>query len=244
VAVPAAAPVFLLFKRRRIGSLLIVGGVLAVFAGSLLPLNSLPGNGVDQSMQLPKLPGTSALGLPLGPGSALALPTAGSSTLFDLVRHSIDHPLLTSGVGSIVIDIALRAGGLLIALAALGALACNVVPMMRGFAGLIAGFGLMGTALVAGVVIGEHMRTLNLCSGSACTVDLHAGIWVIGIGFLAVLAGSALGAMRPLAGVFSGISVAATGFGIGVGLAYLVASQHVLDVITQSTLALPRVITP
>jgi hypothetical protein len=235
--------VVLIFTRRRLGSLLILGGVLAVIAGAFLPLSSLPGDGIDQSPALPVIPGTTALGLPVGPGTAVALPTAGSATAFDLVRHAVDHPLLTSGIGSVVIDGALRAGALLIAVALIAAIASNAIPMLKGFAGIAAGIGLMGSAIVAGVVLGEHMRTLNLCAGSICTVDLHAGLWVIAIGFFSILAGGALGAMRPFAGMLSGMSLALGGFGVGAGLAYLVASQHVLDVITHATLSMPAVIT-
>jgi hypothetical protein len=236
----ATAPVFFLFKRSRIGALLILAGVVVVVAGCFLPLNSL--GGLDQSVQLPKLPGTGSVGLPLGPGSSLALPTAGNATLFDLVRHTFDHPLLTSGIGSIIIDLGLRIGAGLIALAVVFAFFCNLVPMLRGLAGLLAGAGLMGTAMVAGVMIGEHLRSQNICSGSLCSIDLHAAVWVVAAGFAAVLVGSAVGSMR-FAGLFGGVALATTGFGMGAGLAYLVANQHVLDVVTQSAQGLPRLIT-
>lgn len=237
----AASPVFFLFRRSRIGALLVLAGVVVVVAGCFLPLNSL--GGVGQSIQLPKLPGTGSEGLPLGPGSSLALPTAGSATMFDLVRHTFDHPLLTSGIGSIVIDLGLRIGGGLIALAVVAAFLCNFVPMLRGLAGLLAGLGLMGTALVAGVMIGEHMRSQSICAGSLCSIDLNAAVWVIAAGFAAVLLGSAVGSMR-FAGLFGGVALATTGFGMGAGLAYLVANQHVLDIVTQSALRLPHVGTP
>jgi len=233
----AAAPVFFLFKRSRIGALLILAGVVVVVAGCLLPLNSL-GDGLDQSIQLPKLPGTGAVGLPLGPGSAVALPTAGNATMFDLVRHTFDHPLLTSGIGSIIIDLGLRIGAVLIAIAVVAAFFFNLVPMLRGLAGLLSGLGLMGTAMVGGVMIGEHMRSQSICAGSLCSIDLHAAVWVIAAGFAAVLIGSAVGSMR-FAGLFGGIAIATTGFGMGAGLAYLVANQHVLDIVTKSAQALP-----
>ena len=228
----AATPVFFLFKRSRIGGLLILAGVLAVVAGSFLPLNSLSGSSIDQSSLLPKLPGSGAFALQLGPGSTLALPTAGNATLLDLVRHTFDHPLLTSGIGSVVIDLGLRIGGGLIALAAVTAFLFNLIPMARGMAGLLGGVGLMGTAMVTGVIVGEHMRSLNICSGSLCTIDLHAAVWVIAAGFAAVILGSAVGSKR-FSGLLGGVALATTGFGIGAGLAYLVASQHVLDIVTR-----------
>jgi hypothetical protein len=239
----AAAPVFFLFKRSRIGALLILAGVLAVVAGCLLPLNGFPGGGADQNALLPRLPGTGAVGLPLGPGSALALPTAGNATLLDMVRHTFDHPLLTSGIGSIIIDLGVRIGAGLIVLAVVTAFFFNLIPMARGMVGLLAGLGLMGTAMVGGVIIGEHMRSLGICSGSLCAIDLQTAVWVIAAGFAVVLIGSAVGSMR-FSGLLGGIALATTGFGMGAGLAYLVANQHVLDVVTQSTLGLPHVISP
>jgi hypothetical protein len=44
--------------------------------------------------------------------------------------------------------------------------------------------------------------------------------------------------------LFGGLALATTGFGMGAGLAYLVANQHVLDIVTQSALQLPHVGTP
>jgi hypothetical protein len=160
--------------------------------------------------------------------------------MLDLVRHTFDHPLLTSGIGSIIIDLGLRIGAGLIALAVVAAFFCNLIPTLRGLAGLLAGVGLMGTAMVGGVMIGEHMRSLNICSGSLCSIDLHAAVWVIAAGFAAVLVGSAVGSMR-FAGLFGGVALATTGFGMGAGLAYLVSNQHVLDIVTQTAQGLPRV---
>jgi len=229
VAIPAVPAAVILLKRRRIGSIIVMVGILVVVIGFLLPLTSVPTPTGAPSVTLPDgvvfyIPGHTSLELPL--------PAGGDTTGLALLRH-VTAPLLTGNIGATVVDIATRAGIALMALAAALALVLNAIPGGRGFVGMVAGLGLFGTAVEMGVLLGEQMRTLSLspCSGSACSVDPHAGIWLCAIGFGLALAGGAIGALRPLAGLVSGISFTLVGVAAASGLAYLVAAQHVLDVV-------------
>ena len=230
----AIPPVVLLLKRRKIGTIVLAAGAVLVAVGFLLPLTAVSGTaaGAGTTLSVPNLPGGFTVSLPAGSSTGVALPTSGSKTVFDLVRHVFDHSLLSTGIGSSLVDVATRGGAVLMAAALLLAVGCSALPLLRGFAGIAAGLGLFGSALVIGVITGEHMRSVSLCAGGACTVDLHAGIWVCAVGFVVILVGGAVAAIRPLAGLFGGISFAVTGAVLGAGVAYLIAAQHVLDVVT------------
>ena len=237
MAVPAAVPAaVVILKRRRIGALAIIVGIIFVAAGFFLPLTRLPAPSNGTTLALSNgvvltLPGQTAVALPL--------PASGGDTGLALLQHTADHPLLTTNVGSMVVDIATRAAIVLMALAAILCLVLNTLPLMRGFVGIAAGLGLLGTAVEMGILQGERMRTLALCSNASCNVDLHAGIWLCALGFAVALLGGAFGALRPLAGLISGVGFAIVGIVLGAGLAYLVAAQHVLDVVG-ATLPVPH----
>ena len=224
----AVAPAVLLLKRRKIGALIILGGVAMAVLGFFLPLSSSPLTVIHPEATTSPVPVISLSGPhPV----ALALPVASDSSAFALAKHAFDHGLLNSGgLGSMLVDLATRGGLLLIVGAALLCIAFNVLPMMRGFVGIAAGLGLFGVALELGVIYGERARTLAICAENACKVDPHSGIWLIAIGLVAALLGGALGAVRPLAGLITGVAFACTGAVLGSGVAYLVIAQHALDV--------------
>ncbi len=228
-----------LLSRRRIGALIVFGGLGMVGLGFTMPLTSeFP---VSPGTLIPKIT-TPVIPIQIPNRGSIALLTADSRSAFDSLLHTFDHPPLNSGaLGSMVVDVAMRAGIVLIVIGAGFGLALNVLPLMRGMVGVAAGIGLMGTAIEAGVILGERSRTLGLCAGTSCQVDLHAGIWLIGIGFAVVLVGGAIGAMRPLAGLVAGVSFAGFGGVLGAGIVYLVSQQHVLDLGSQIMQVLPHV---
>ncbi len=236
MAIPAVAAPLVILRRRRIGAIVILLGVVAVAAGLLLPLAGLPtGTQAGNSVTTP------VVTITVPNSGSVALLTGGTSSGLDLVRHTLDHPLLGTGsLGSMVVDIAQRGGMILILAGAFACLAFNVIPLMRGLVGVAAGIGLMGAALEMGVILGQGARAQALCAGVACHIDLRAGIWVIVGGFAVALVGGAIGALRPLAGLVSGVGFAFTGAVLGSGVAFLIVHQKVLDVAASVAGSVPR----
>lgn len=201
-------------RRRLIGALVMFLGVLVVFLGFFVELGSGPAHG--------------SITVPVNQAHALQIPL-GSDNAAGVLKHAFDHPLFTSNTVRQLSDVALRGGVIVMAAAAMIALLTILVPPLRGFAGLAAGLGLMGDAAVAGVLFGENARlSVDFGHNPQIHVDLGAALWVFAVGFVAILVGGALAAWRPLAGLFSGISLALTGAGLGAILALVVGGNHLV----------------
>lgn len=200
-------------RRRLIGAGVMLVGVLFVALGFFVNLTDSPVHG-----SLPLLvPGQkTALQIPLG-----------SYTAAGLLQHAFDHPLLSNTVRELG-DIAVR--GAVVAMAGAAALALLSVfaAPLRGLAGTAAGLGLAGVAALSGVLFGENTRiTADFSHSPQVHVDLGVGLWVLAAGFAGILAGAALAAWRPLAGLFSGISLALLGAGLGAALAVVLGGNHI-----------------
>jgi hypothetical protein len=191
-------------------------GVLVVLLGFFVELGSGPAHG--------------SITVPINQAQALQIPL-GSDNAAGVLKHAFDHPLFTSNTVRQLSDVALRGGVVVMAAAAAFALLTILIPPLRGFAGLAAGLGLLGDAAVAGMLFGENARlSVDFSHNPQIHVDLGAALWVLAVGFVAILVGGALAAWRPLAGLFSGISLALTGAGLGAALALVVGGNHLLSV--------------
>ena len=142
------------------------------------------------------------------------------------VRHALDHGIQGTGIVQHLADVAFRGGAVLMAAAALLALMLLLTPM-RGLIGLAAGLGLLGAALMAGVVVGSNTQ-LSDATGGHLHLTLGTGLYICAVGFAVVAAGGAVAALRPLAGIFTALGLAVLGAVLGGGLALLVGGDHVL----------------
>jgi hypothetical protein len=202
-------------RRRLIGAAIMLVGVFFVGLGFFVNLTNDPVHG-----SVPLL-------LP-GQGDALRIPL-GSHTAAGILQHAFDHPLFTSNTVRELGDAATRGGVVAMAVGAAIALLSIFVPPLRGFAGLAAGLGLAGDAAISGVLFGENTRiTADFSSSPQIHVDLGVALWVFAVGFALILVGGALAAWRPLAGLFTGISLAITGAGLGAALAVVLGGNHLL----------------
>lgn len=203
-------------RRRLIGAGVMLVGVLFVLLGFFVNLTDGPVHGDVR--------------VPLGESAALRIPL-GSYTAASLLQHTFDHPLLSNTVREVG-DVAVR--GAVVAMAIAGALALLsvVVAPLRGLAGTAAGLGLAAVATISGVLFGENTRvTADFSHNPQIHVDLGIALWILAVGFAAILAGAALAALRPLAGLFSGISLALTGAGLGAALALVLGGNHLATAI-------------
>ena len=107
------------------------------------------------------------------------------------------------------------------AASALVALVLTASPLLRGFIGTAAGMGLLGVALLAAVVSGESAR-----QAPSLRVALGRAVVVCGAGFAVMMVGGGLRALRPLAGVASGLVLAAAGAGLGMVVALFLGSHR------------------
>jgi hypothetical protein len=202
-------------RRRLIGAAVMLVGVFFVGLGFFVNLTNDPVHG-----SIPLL-------LP-GQGDALRIPI-GSHTAAGILQHAFDHPLFTSNTVRELGDAAVRGGVVAMAAGAAIALLTIFVPPLRGFAGLAAGLGLAGDAAISGVLFGENTRiTADFSHNPQIHVDLGVALWVFAVGFAAILVGGALAAWRPLAGLFTGISLAITGAGLGAALAVVLGGNHLV----------------
>jgi len=202
-------------RRRLIGAGIMLVGVFFVLLGFFVNLTNDPVHG-----SIPVL-------LP-GQGEALRIPL-GSHTAAGILQHTFDHPLFTNNTVRELGDAATRGGVVAMAVGAAIALLSVFVPPLRGFAGLGAGLGLAGDAAVSGVLFGENTRiTADFSHNPQIHVDLGIALWVFGVGFVLILVGGALAAWRPLAGLFTGISLAITGAGLGAALAVVLGGNHLV----------------
>lgn len=201
-------------QRRLIGAGTMLVGVFAVALGFFADLT----NGSQHGSVTVPVPERGALTIPLGSHNAMGI-----------LQHIADHPLLSDSTVRGVADAAVRIAVVFMAAGAALALVSIVLTPLRGFAGLGAGLGLLGDAVIAGVLFGENTRVkVDFGHNPQLYVDLGAALWVLAAGFVLILVGGALAAWRPLAGLFTGISLAVTGAGLGAGLAVLVGGNHLL----------------
>lgn len=218
----ATKAVSLSLRRRMIGSLIVIAGVLIVLVGFFADLEStdvgsglrIPGLGTSLSQQ-------SVQGLADSLHAGLS---GGSGTAASILRHAHDHGLTNVTRVSTVADLATRLGVVLMAAGGLLALLLLFTPM-RGFIGLAAGLGLLGLAMVAGVIAGTNTQLSSVVSG-AIHLSVGHGVIICALGFGVILVGGALAALRPMAGVVSGISLALVGAGAGAALALAVGGDH------------------
>jgi hypothetical protein len=205
-------------RRRLIGAAIMLVGVFFVGLGFFVNLTNDP------------VHGTFPLLLP-GQGQALQIPL-GSHTAAGILQHAFDHPLFTSNTVRELGDVAVRGGVVAMAVGAAVALLSIVVKPLRGFAGLAAGLGLAGDAAISGVLFGENTRiTADFSHAPQVHVDLGVALWVFAVGFGLILVGGALAAWRPLAGLFTGISLAITGAGLGATLAFVLGGNHLITAV-------------
>lgn len=201
-------------QRRLIGAGVMLVGVFIVAIGFFASLT----NGAQHGSITVPVPNRSALTIPLGSHNAMGI-----------LQHVADHPLLGDSSVRGIADAAVRVAVILMAAGAALGLVSIFLPPLRGFAGLGAGLGLLGDAVVAGVLFGENTRVhADFSHNPQIYVDLGAALWVLAVGFGLILVGGALAAWRPLAGLFSGLSLALTGAGLGAGLAILVGGNHLV----------------
>jgi hypothetical protein len=212
-------------RRRLIGSLIVVAGVLMVLLGFFTDLSGASVHPADLD---PAKVG------PLGPQGLQALAdqlrgglTTGGDVAATALRHLGDHPLTTATRVATVADGATRLGIALMAAGAGLSMLLLLTPL-RGLVGIAAGFGLVGVGLVAGVIAGTNAQ-LSSAFGGAIDVSVGRGVVISGIGFGVLIVGGALAARRPLAGILAGAGLALTGAAVGLGLALLVGADHLFS---------------
>ena len=201
-------------RRRLIGAAIMLAGVLMVLLGFFVSIGSGPVHG--------------SITVPLQHSQALQIPLSSDNAAL-ILKHAFDHPLFSANTVRQVSDAALRGGVILMAAGGALALLTLLIPPLRGFAGLAAGIGLFGDAALSGVLVGENTRlSVDFSHNPQVHVDLGAAVWVFAAGFAVILVGGALAAWRPLAGLFTGISLALTGAGLGAVLALVVGGNHLV----------------
>ncbi len=202
-------------RRRLIGAAIMLVGVFFVALGFFVNLTDGPVHGT--------------INLPQAVAGGLQIPL-GSHTASGILQHAFDHPLVANNTVRALGDGAVRGGVVAMAVGGAIALLSIVISPLRGFAGLAAGLGLAGDAAIAGVLFGENSRiTADFSHAPQLYVDLGVGLWIFAAGFAAILVGGALAAWRPLAGLFTGISLAITGAGLGASLAFVTGSNHLVS---------------
>jgi hypothetical protein len=134
------------------------------------------------------------------------------------LRHAfLDDWLAGAGLRYTMIDLATRAGVIVVASAGVASLACAVLPSGRRFLGLAAGAGLLGVAVLAGEAVGAHWR--------GCPwVTIGPAAAVLAVGFAAIFGGG-VAAVRSLTGSALGVALTGIGVALGGGVAYLVAAN-------------------
>ena len=221
----AASVATLPLRRRFIGSLIVVTGVLIVLLGYFTDLNGASVHPADvDPAKVGSLSPQALQGLADQLREGL---TTGGDVAATALRHVVDHPLSSASKVSTVSDGAVRLG---IVLMAAGAGSCVLLLLtpLRGVLGVAAGRGLIGAGMVAGVIAGTNAQLSN-SFGGAVDVSVGRGVVICAIGFAVVLVGGAVAARRPLAGILAGVGLALTGAATGAGLALLVGADHVLS---------------
>lgn len=206
----AYAAATLPLRRRLIGSLAVLAGVGVVLVGFFVTITG------DVTVATSGGKSISAQGatLPL---------SGGSGTAADALRHLVDHGLATGTAVTVAADILYRAGVAAMAAAAILAVLLLFTPA-RGLIGAAAGLGFIGVALVTAVTAGQS-AALSTGSNGTIHASVGAAVVVLALGFAIILAGGALAAFRPLAGLVSGISLALTAVIAGIVVALVVGGQ-------------------
>lgn len=192
-------------QRRLIGSLVVLAGLALVLLGFFADVN---GTSTGQIA----IPATT-----LTRDQAIPVQLFGGSTPYEILRHAGDHHIVTGSLSERASDVALRGGVVLMALGALVAIVVLFTPL-RGLVGLGCGVGLFGCALAAAVIIGRGNQVSSLTGGNF-KLTVGAGILVVAVGFVGALAGGAVAAARPLAGLATGVGLTVLGVGAGAILA-------------------------
>jgi len=188
-------------RRRLLGALIVLLGAGLVTAGFFLDAESDAG-------------GALLCRLPCSPFDISRRSPAG------ILHHAFDHALAGGRTNGFA-DASLRAAVIIMAASALVALVLTASPLLRGFIGTAAGMGLLGVALLAAVVSGESAR-----QAPSLRVALGRAVVVCGAGFAVMMVGGGLRALRPLAGVASGLVLAAAGAGLGMVVALFLGSHR------------------
>jgi hypothetical protein len=204
-------------RRRLIGSLVVLAGVGVVCVGFFA---TITGNITQTGPQQVVI------------GNA-SIPVSGDGgTAADALRHLVDHGIASGSAVTTMADIFYRAGVAAMAVAAIFAVAL-LFTMARGLIGAAAGLGFIGVALVTAVTAGQS-ASLSTASGGTLHTDVGVGVAVLALGFVVILAGGALAAFRPLAGLVSGISLALLAVLAGIAVALVVGGNTLA---TQTPLA-------
>lgn len=199
-------------RRRLIGSLIVLAGVLVVLVGFFVTLT--PNASVTAG---------SSTSTVIVDGHALSL-TNGSGTPADALRHVADHSVARDTNVQTIADLAFRAGIVAMGGAAAAAVLLLVGPA-RGLIGLMAGIGFVGTSIATAVTAGES-AALSTASAGTLHIDVGPAVVVLALGFAVILVGGAVAAFRPLAGLVSGIGLAVLAVVAGVVLALVVGGDH------------------
>lgn len=196
-------------RRRLIGSLAVLAGVGVVCVGFFVTITGdVTQTSAGQSVTLH--------------GATLPL-SGGSGTAADALRHLLDHGVATGTAVTVAADVLYRAGIAAMAAAAILALLLLLTPA-RGLIGAAAGIGFIGVALATAVTAGQS-AALATGSGGTIHASVGAGVVVLALGFAVILAGGAVAAFRPLAGLISGITLALVAVVVGIVVALVVGGQ-------------------
>jgi hypothetical protein len=195
-------------RRRLIGSLAVLAGVGVVCVGFFV---TITGN-ITQTGQSQVVIGSTSIPV-----------SGGTGTASDALRHLLDHGIASGSTVTTMADILYRAGVAGMAAAAILAVALLFGPA-RGMIGAAAGLGFIGVALAAAVTAGQS-ASLSTASGGTLHTDVGVGVVVLALGFVVILAGGALAAFRPLAGLVSGISLALVAVAVGIAVALIVGGS-------------------
>jgi hypothetical protein len=198
-------------RRRLLGSLAVIAGVLVVCVGFFVTITgSLTQTAGGQTVTI---------------GSTSLPISGGSGTAADALRHLVDHGVATGSAVTVAADVLYRAGVAGMAGAAILALVLLMSPA-RGLIGAAAGLGFVGVALVTAVTAGQN-ASLSTASGGSLHTDVGPAVVVLTLGFVVILAGGAVAAFRPLAGIVSGISLALLAVIAGIVVALVVGGSTI-----------------
>ncbi|HET9050544.1 MAG TPA: hypothetical protein VFO60_02510 [Candidatus Dormibacteraeota bacterium] len=197
-------------RRRMLGSLVVVAGALVVCAGFFVA--------VTGEVTTSGAPHIIIGDRPISAGG-------GAGTAAYALHHLVDHGLASGSAVNTAADFLYRAGVVAMAGAAALALLLLLTPA-RGLIGAAAGIGFIGVALVGGVTAGQSAELSTASAGSLHT-DVGIGVVVLAVGFVAILAGGAVAAFRPLAGVISGVTLAILAVVAGIVCALVVGGNSI-----------------
>jgi hypothetical protein len=216
VIATAARVAVLPLRRRVIGSLVVVAGVLVVLSGFFARIGTL------DTAQATSTPSGRIVAV-----EYTAADVGGALSPSQILRHAVDQGITGDTTIQKLADAGLRGAVALMAAAALLALLLLRSPA-RGLLGVVAGLGIVGAALTIGIVSGTNTRVSDFTNGNVHLTLGGAGV-ICALGFAAIIAGGAVAAARPLAGLFSGISLALMGVVAGVLVAIVVGGDRIVS---------------